>query len=211
MLRHQTIAGHFTGWSMQSSGRTNLKPHSREPPQAPLACPSHTAGPRPGQSPGGLTFGSWDLFEDNNNQKKQKKKTDILIVLGVKRKQAFIYFYSFLYWHKNMHTRFPLTHFFLLHQRGSERNKSHKTYYSSTDVQLCSGYLEKFLINIHNGSLSTSGLTDIKRAFITSALSKEGTDHCGDRVERIHRGPEWKLKKKKKKCTRYFGWKNGDI
>lgn len=61
MLRHQTIAGLFICCSMQSSARANLKPHSREPPQAPLACPSHTAGPRLGQSPRRVTFGTKDL------------------------------------------------------------------------------------------------------------------------------------------------------
>lgn len=62
MLRHRTVAGLFTHWSMQCSAGANLKPRSREPPQAPRACPSHAAGPRPGQRPRGVTFGSKDLW-----------------------------------------------------------------------------------------------------------------------------------------------------
>lgn len=54
------------------------------PPQAPLACPSHTAGPRPGQSPRGVTFGSRDLRE---NKEKLDEYFQRWPVLGKKEKK----------------------------------------------------------------------------------------------------------------------------
>lgn len=164
MLRHQTMVGPFTRRSTKSSARANLKIRRRRPPQASLACPSHTAGPRPPQSPQGAAFGSSDLWE--NEGKLDKFFVFFHGMVSSWKMGTLFFLLSLMY----LYLTYKHTLFHLCVPVSWTDNLGHILF--GIIHRLC--YIGKKkksrrLINIQNSS-RTSGLTDIKKAFIPLAL-----------------------------------------